>query len=408
MGYTWRGFPDHARMPWKEATPVDERRRLIELVLDERLSVTTASHALGVSRKTAHKWLSRHREHGLAGLTDQSRAPRSQPHAMSDAIRETLLSLRRKHGDGPHQILFLAARALPGVRLPCVSTVAELFRREGLVASGRRWRSPSLHRTRAGLGESRRPNEVWTADHKGRIRVGRRYAYPLTVMDHWSRLVLGIDVHESTGTEESKRSFLRIFRDFGLPDRIHTDNGTPFASPGLGGLSRLSVWWMKQDIEVTRSRPSSPQDNARHERLHRTLKERTARPPAETLCAQRRRTRDFVRWMNEERLHRSLGCTPAEVYARSAREYVERPREWEYGAHAEVRLVRSNGSVKLGGAYISVARALYGERVGLEEIGEDLWRILFRRTVLGVAKLRGDRVEMLAPETEPESEDDDA
>ena len=396
-------------MPWKVTSVVDERVRLVNLV-GKGIPIAEAARALGISRKTAYKWLDRMAEEGRAGLADRSRARRTQEHATSDRVREILVGLRRRTGLGARQLLYLAGREHPRLSLPSKSTVQDILRRAGLVEpSGRTRRDAKLRGPVGPYRAGTRPNEQWTTDFKGDFRLGNRQkCYPLTVQDDATRYLLCVDAFGSTCAEGVLSSFRRLFRTYGLPERIHSDNGAPFASPGLMRLTRLSVEWMRQGIEVCRSRPGCPQDNPRHERMHRTLKERTACPPCATWGGQQRRFGSFVRWMNECRGHEALSMRePASVYARSPREWCARPAEPEYPGHWEVRRVRSGGEVQLDGGKAFLSHALTGELVGLEEACDGVWRASYRRTVLCFVDCRGREPAVLSTWGHEAVDDDD-
>jgi transposase InsO family protein len=234
--------------------------------------------------------------------------------------------------------------------------------------------------------------------------------FPLTVQDDATRFVLCVDGYVVPSTEAVLGSFERIFRRFGVPERIHSDNGAPFAGTGVGRLSRVTVEWMRQGIEVCRSRVGHPEDNPRHERMHRTLKARTARPPSQTARGQQRRFGNFVHWMNMDRGHEALGMRcPGEVYEPSRREWQSRPAPPEYPGHWEVRRVRTNGEVKLGNRMSFLSGALAGEYVGLEEVADGIWRLAYRRSALCYLDLRSATPRVIdAPEPEDmESHDED-
>lgn len=378
-------------MPWKETCVMSERRLLIE-VLAEGVSVSEAARALGISRKTAYKWLARHREGGFAALADRSRARHVQEHATSEVVRDLLIGLRKRTGSGPRQLLWLARREGWDIELPAVSTVSSILKKAGLVKScGRRRRDPQLRGVSVAYRAGTSANEQWTVDFKGQFRLGdRSMCYPLTVQDDATRYVLCVDGHGSTATEGVLASFRRTFQKHGIPQRLHSDNGSPFAGTGIGRLSRVSVEWMRQGIEVSRSRPSHPQDNPRHERMHRTLKKETACPPSGTMSGQQRRFWRFMRWMNEERGHEGIGMrAPAELHVASPREWEANPKAPEYAGHWEVRSVRSNGEMKLKGRLVFLSEALGGELVGLEEIEDGIWRASYRRSVLCLIDVRG-------------------
>lgn len=379
-------------MPWKETCAVSERIRLVELVIEDGVPIAEASRLVGVARKCAYKWLERFREGGLSALADRSRARHSQEHATSDRVKDLLIDLRRSTGDGPRKLLWLARRKHPTLELPSASTVSSILKSAGLVTGRRcRRRDSALHGPVGPYRPGERPNEQWTVDFKGQFRLGdRSLCYPLTVQDDATRYVLCVEAHASTSSSPVESSFVRIFRKHGVPERIHSDNGWPFASTGLMRMSTLSVAWMRQDIEVCHSRPGQPQDNPRHERMHRTLKAKTTRPPSSTARGQQIRFGRFVSWMNYGRGHEGLDMrSPGEVYAASPRAYESKPRPFEYPGHWEVRSVRSGGELKLAGGMVFLSECLKGERVGLEEIDDDLWRVCFRRTVLALVTTRG-------------------
>ncbi len=377
--------PRFLGMPWKETCAVSERNRLVDLVVREGISAVEAARLLGVSRKTVYKWLARHDELGRPGLSDRSRARKNQPHATCAAVQGLLIELRKETGDGPRQLLWLAKRRYPELALPSVSTVSSILKKAGLVEEGRsRRRDPALRGPTGPYRAGKKPNEQWTVDFTGEFRLGdRSMCHPLTVQDDATRYLLCVDGYPSTSGEGVSKSFRRLFQRFGLPDRIHSDNGTPFASSGIGRLSRISVEWMRQGIDVCRSRPGTPQDNPRHERMHRTLKAKTARPPGGSRSGQQRRFGAFVRWMNEGRGHEALGMrSPSEVYGPSPREWKACPEEPAYPGHWEVRRVRGTGELKLRGGLVFLGEPLSGELVGLEEIDDGLWRASYRRSVL--------------------------
>ncbi len=383
---------------------MSERHHLVKLVR-EGISVSEASRTLGISRKTAYKWLWRHDRRGVEGLSDRSRARHRQEHETPPSVRRLLVALRKETGAGPRQLLFLARRQLPYDRLPAVSTVSLILRREGLLEPKRRvWRDPDLRGPTGPYRPGSSPNEQWTVDFKGHFRLGdRSMCYPLTVQDDATRYVLCVDGYGATSTGAVLGSFERIFRKHGLPERIHSDNGVPFAGTGVGRLSRVSVEWMRQGIEVCRSRVGHPEDNPRHERMHRTLKARTARPPCMTAQGQQRRFGDFVRWMNMDRGHEALGMRcPGEVYVASPRARQSRPAEPEYPGHWEVRRVRRTGEVRIGGGMSFVTNALAGELVGLEEILDGIWRLSHRQSALCFLDLRSGAPRVMA---EPEAEE---
>jgi putative transposase len=229
------------------------------------------------------------------------------------------------------------------------------------------------------------PNAVRTADFKGQFRTGDgQYCYPLTIIDGYSRMLLACEALGHPTHAASQPVFAELFRRLGLPERIRTDNGVPFATSALGRLSQLSVWWIKLGITPELIEPAHPQQNGRHERLHRTLKAETTKPPAQTARAQQRRFRAFQAEFNEERPHEALdGDTPASWYHRSSRRVLGPPVDPEYPSHFEVRYVSRNGGVRWRRQWVNVSHVLAEEYVGLDEIDDGIWSVYFGPVLLG-------------------------
>jgi putative transposase len=272
--------------------------------------------------ETGYKWIARYHGEGAAGCADRLRKPHNHPNKTKTLIEKKLVLERRKHpGWGPVTLHAYLKREYPEVNWPCPSTIAAILKRHGLVKKRRR------RPARMAWGHTRaradRPNRVWTADFKGQFRLGNgTFCYPLTVADAYSRYLLVCRALRSTAVQPARRIFEEAFREYGLPDVIHTDNGVPFCFPSsLLSLSTLSVWFLKLGIGLERSRPGKPQDNGSHERMHRTLKEEVAHPPRHSPVAQQRALDRFRRNYNEERPHHALGLeTPAAHYKRSPRD----------------------------------------------------------------------------------------
>jgi transposase InsO family protein len=337
-----------------------------------------------ISRRVGYKWLDRFLRDGPAGLADRSRRPQHCPRALAPALVELLLTTRRAHPTwGPRKILAYLARRHRRPAWPAASTVGTLFSAHGLVRRRSRRRPPG-HPGRP-TSPMTAPNGVWTADFKGHFptRDGRR-CYPLTIVDGYSRYLLACQALTGQTTTASQPVFERLFREYGLPARLRTDNGTPFATTGLCRLSRLSVWWLKLGIQPELIEPAHPEQNGRHERMHRTLKAETTRPPAGDRRAQQRRFSAFCREYNEERPHAALAnATPASCYAPSPRPYPARLPTIEYPGHFEVFYVSRNGGIRFRQRWLSLTHALLEEYVGLEEIDDGIWNVYFGSFVLG-------------------------
>ncbi len=372
-------------MPWREVCPMDERVRLIAAVLAGEESMSALCEEFGVSRKTGYKWMQRYLEQGLAGLEDRSRAPRVVPWAISQAQAEAISGVRREHPSwGPKKLRARLVERAPEQSWPVLSTISELLRRTGLSQARKRRRraTPNRGALRAPLGA----NELWCIDFKGRFRTGDgARCDPLTVTDAFSRYRLCTQVVSPPDSAGCRSELERVFKEYGLPLAMRSDNGAPFASLGAGGLGKLSVWWVKLGILPERIEPGKPQQNGRHERMHRTLKLETAQPPAENLQAQQRRFDRFRAEFNHERPHEALGQTPpAEHYKPSPRSYPKRLEDPVYPADYEARRVRSNGEIKWRGELVLIGAALVNEVIGLRENADGEAAAYFGPIALGV------------------------
>ena len=269
--------------------------------------------------------------------------------------------------------------------LPASSTIGDILHRAGLVKPRRVRRKLPLP-VGPYTQQVSQPNEEWAADFKGQFRMGcGEYCYPLTISDGFSRYLLEIRALRDTGTGGARGGFERAFLTYGLPQAIRTDNGSPFATTALGRLSSLSIWWLKLGIRPVTIRPSHPQDNGRHERMHRTLKAETTRPPAGDLAPQQKRFVSFRREYNQERPHEALDQKPpARIYRPSIRPYPVRIPPVEYPSHYEVRQVTTAGNFTWHDQQVFISRSLVGERIGLIEVDDGLWKVYFAGLELGV------------------------
>ena len=377
-------------MSWNTTTPMDQRQQLVADALTQLYTPSQLAERYGVSRKTVYKWLERFAEQGIAGLADRSRARHSMAHQTDAQTAEAILALRRAHPYwGARTLRAALERRDPGRALPAPSTITALLKRHGLVQARRR-RSCPMSSPMSTPGYSQRlvaeaANDVWCIDFKGEFRLGnRQYCYPLTLSDGYSRYVLECYGLPSTASQPARRRLERLFREYGLPRAIRSDNGGPFVSRAPLGLSRLSLWWMKLGIEHQRIRPAHPEQNGRHERMHRTLKAETARPASQTLAQQQARFDRWRREYNSERPHQGINyAVPSELYHRSHRELPSKLPRAEYAGHCQVRRVAHNGSIRFQGVRVFLSEVLAMEEVGLEEIDEGVWNVLLYTMVLG-------------------------
>lgn len=369
-------------MSWTRTSVLDERLKFIAAYLEGTESVAALCRRFGVSRETAHKFLRRYAAEGLDGLRDRSRAPHTHPTAVTDAVRALVLQARRQHPTwGPQKLRVVLARQYPGLRLPAPSTLSRVLQRAGVAARRQRGRAPMPLTAPVHGGAS--PNELWCADFKGwwRARNGER-CEPLTITDAASRYALACDVVGRVSVVDARAVFERTFRTYGLPRALRTDNGSPFASRGLAGLTRLSAWWVQLGIRPERIAPGKPQQNGRHERFHRTLQE--SLPPAATRRASRDACAAFVREYNHERPHAALANqTPADCYTPSVRAYPMRLAPLEYPATCTVRQVFTTGVIKWSGYRVFISEALAGQRLGFQPLTDRLWTVYFGALEIG-------------------------
>lgn len=373
-------------MPWKETGPMTERMKLILDHLSGDYGVSALSSKYEVSRKTVYKWIERYEEGGPGALVDQSRARHYQEHAVPEWIVERILLLKAKWPRwGAPKILAKLEEQIDEEYWPCESTVGNVLKRHGLTGKQRRRRRavPS----EGPLSHCKGVNELWCADFKGWFRTGDGgKCTPLTITDGHSRYLLRCqDLGEYTGGEIVKVQFESTFREYGMPDAIRTDNGPPFASVGLGGLTALAVWWLRLGIRLERITPGKPQQNGRHERMHRTLREETADPPRHTMRTQQKAFDDFRAEFNDERPHEALGQKPpGELYEPSERDYPERlPEQRGYPDEWEKRMVRKSGQMKWKGRDVRLSDALRGQQIGLKPVEEGVWGVYFEDFELG-------------------------
>ena len=363
---------------------MDERLQFILDAHSDRLTMTELCARYGVSRRIGYKWLARFAEDGKRGLLDRSRAAHVCPHKTRPVLAELLCEFRRTHPDwGARKLLKVLRGRHPEIEdWPAASTAAELLARRGLVRQRRR-RRPHQHPGVAPIATVA-PNDLWTADFKGQFRTGdHRYGYPLTIADQHTRMLLACRGLLSTQTVTARPVFERAFRDFGLPIAIRTDNGVPFATQAIHGLSYLNVWWMRLGILHQRSRPGCPQDNGAHERMHRTFKREAIKPVRATCTAQQRNFDAFQHEYNEERPHERLQQqTPASQYHGSPRPYPTHLPTLEYPGHFLVKKITTAGTFRFQQRLLYLANAMVDQHIGLEETDDGIWAIHFNTILL--------------------------
>ncbi|PCI40573.1 MAG: IS481 family transposase [Elusimicrobia bacterium] len=371
-------------MPWKETCVMNEKRKFILDWLCGDWTMLALCEHFGISRKTGYKILGRFKVEGLLGLEARSKAPVRHPNETAEEIQLAVLAQRRKHPYwGPRKLRRRLQDLYPKVAWPAASTIGTLLKHKGLSRPRRRSRRVSIYSGPFDLGLE--PNDVWGADFKGWFRTGDGLRIdPFTVSDLASRYLLLCRAVKRPDGENVQDHLTGLFREFGLPQALRTDNGSPFASLGAGGLSKLSIWLIKLGIRPERIRPGHPEENGIHERMHKTLKQETANPPKANESSQQRAFDRFVAEYNDERPHEGLEMkTPTQIYRTSERDFPSRLRELEYRSPMSVRRVSSNGTFKWRRKCVFIGNALVGETIGIMEEESGTCRAYFGQIYLG-------------------------
>ena len=379
-------------MPWARTDWMSERVKFIAAYLEYEANFSDLCLDFGISRKTGYKWVRRYQTEGVSALEEISRAPHAHPNAVAADIVQSIVAIRRRHPRwGPRKVRVVLKRQQPRIELPAASTIGDILKRNGLVRPRRRVRrsSPYVDRLRQYVA----PNAVWCADFKGCFSIGGQRGgercHPLTISDGYSRFLLRCRGLRRPLSQYARRVFESAFTEFGLPRAIRTDNGPPFSTLAPGGLSRLSIWWIRLGIRPERIMPGRPEQNGRHERMHRTLKAETARPPRSSFSAQQRAFDRFQLEYNEQRPHEALGqAVPASLYRPSLRSFPKQLPEPEYPAHFETRVAYPNGVISFGTTQWYVSNCVASERVGLEPCDDGRWRVHFGWVPIGYLDLR--------------------
>lgn len=380
-------------MPWTITNTMDLKVQMIGDWQLKHLSITDLSHKYGLTRRTVYKWLERYEKQGIDGLKELKRTPLHSPHQTKDDIVELIVTekLKNRHR-GPKKVYSQLKKHYPHIDFPAPSTMGEWLKKRGLVDTRKkRLRVPPYTEP---FQTCHAPNAVWSADYKGQFYTrDARVCYPLTISDNYSRYLLQCHGLPGPRYHETKTVFEKVFREYGLPDAIRSDNGIPFAGKGLGGLSRLSLWWIQLGIIPERIDKGCPQQNGRHERMHRTLKAETLSPVSCNIKEQQKRFDLFRFDYNNYRPHEAWGQdVPNNHYQPSNRMYVEKPVPPEYGIDYTVRHVRSNGEIKFNGMMYYVAQLLANQPIGLKEIADGQWNIYYSFKLLGTLDLRKNKI----------------
>lgn len=379
-------------MSWQQREAETEKLKFIGDWLKEEFDFTDLCRRYGISRKTGYKLINRYKEEGEKAIRARSHARHHHPNATSYIKQERIIALKYRYPKwGPEKLRDWLLLNEPNEDWPAVSTIGDLLKKHGLV-------KPRKYRKRVvphilPFSECNAPNHIWSADFKGQFKVGESYCYPLTISDNYSRFLLMCKGLIGPRLKETMVGFKDAFIEYGLPDVIRTDNGQPFAGMGIGALTSLSIWWLKLGIMPERIELGRPDQNGRHERMHRTLKEAVASPPKTNFVEQQKSFDSFRNEYNHERPHQSLGGKrPADIYQMSQRTYCNNTPEVVYPCHFEVRKVRSNGEIKWFGKKYYVSELLHGEPVGLQIIDDGRATLYFSKLKLGIIDAREDKI----------------
>jgi putative transposase len=380
-------------MPWKEVKPMDQKVQLVADWHTRLFSITDLSHKYGIHRKTIYKWIGRYDEHGVCGLEELSRAPKSHPQQTPDTVIDRIIAQRNKNRKrGPKKIRAVLRREYPHIEWPAASTIGDLLKKRGLVLARKKRRS--VPPDEKPFADCQSPNNVWSADYKGQFYTrNKRVCYPLTISDNYSRYLLACTGLPGPRYRETRAVFESVFREYGVPDAMRTDNGTPFVGTGIGGLSQLLIWWIRLGIMPERIDKGCPSQNGRHERMHRTLKADALDPIAATMKEQQKQFDLFRIEYNHYRPHEVWNQQPpATQYTRSTRPYMEKPPVPQYDYEFKVRYVRHNGEIKFNGNLYYLTALLTGEPVGLKALSDDLWQIYYGFYPLGFLDIQKNKI----------------
>jgi putative transposase len=374
---------------------MEERMKFVARVLDGEM-MSRICRDFGISRKTGYKIWNRYQQSGLEAFNDRNRRPVRYANQLPLQLESSIVRLKQEKPNwGARKILELLHRRYPDIKPPAKSTIHAVLDRHGLVKRHRGRRRNKA--TGTPLSFARQPNDLWCADYKGQFMLGnKRYCYPLTITDQASRFLLACEALESTKEQFAFTVFESVFRQYGLPNAIRTDNGVPFASPNaLFNLSKLSVWWLRLGIEIERIKPGNPQQNGRHERMHKTLKKEATRPSGQNFLQQQAKFDDFGDEYNTERPHEALAMKcPGEIYVPSTRPY-QGLLEPEYPFHDRTIIVTHCGRICINRKKINFSIVFAGQAVGIKEVDDGIWLVSFMQYDLGYFDLEGGRFEPL-------------
>jgi putative transposase len=373
-------------MPWKISCYKEQRWRFIQEFFRNKNGLAEQCRRWRISRKTAYKWIKRFRERGRFGLADRGRIAQRVHNRPSRLWLWRIRRWRAQHPSwGAPKLRWALRRRFGGRALPSEAAISRWLKTWGLARRRRRpaHRGPIVERPK--LTAAHKPNEVWTVDFKGWFRtVDGNQVEPFTIRDLASRYILGIILLRQQNVKDARRALERVFDQYGLPQVIRADNGSPFGATGALGLTRLSAWWVKLGIRVEFIEPGCPQQNGAHEQLHRVYEEEVVQPVARSWRAYKIRSQRWLNHYNQERPHQALGMrVPAAFYRKSPRKLPRRSEHWQYDPAWQSRLVKGKGMIHLDGRGRFVGEAFEGERVGLKRARVGVWEVYFGPLLIG-------------------------
>ena len=373
-------------MPWRTNGTKEQRWQFLREYLRKQNGLAALCRRWAISRKTAYKWIRRFHERGRFGLVDRRRVARRVGNRPGECWLQRIRRWRARHPTwGAPKLRWALQRRFGGHRLPSEAAISRWLKRWGLTRRPRRAAHKGLVRERPRLTLAQHPNDVWTVDFKGWFRTGDgQRVEPLTIRDLASRYILGIMVLRQQNVRDCRQAFERVFREYGLPLVIRSDNGTPFGATGALGLTRLSAWWVKLGIKMEFIAPGHPEQNGAHEQLHRVYQEETSAPAAASRRGQQIRSNHWRQHYNHHRPHEALGMrVPADAYRKSRRTLPAQTKHWRYELGWESRLVKGKGMISFNGRGRFIGEAFEGERVGLKRSRTGVWEVYFGPLQIG-------------------------
>jgi transposase InsO family protein/transposase len=370
-------------MSWNEINKMNLRFAAIKQFNTGNFTKVEICLVYNISRPTLDKWIMRFKEGGYHNLDDRNSRPHKLAQETEPKVVKKILFLNDKKGWQAKNIESFISINFPKWNLPSRTTIHNILYRAGKTSKYRK--IPHHPHPGKPIVEAKAPNDVWAIDYKGhRKGRGGKYLYPLTITDLFSHKLLGCFVHEGTRYVDAKRDMAKVFKKFGLPKVILSDNGTPFSSHGIDGISRLNVWWTELKITHVKTQPASPQQNASHERMHREMQRTFRKGHGKSKQTNQKLLDEFCYDYNYNLKHGGLGeKTPNQVYRVSKRKYVEEVKEPKYPKSFEQRKVSFNGGFKWIDERVLISTALGGKYIGLEEIDTALFKVWFYDRFLG-------------------------